>query len=161
MTEWAVIPGHVNYEASTDGRIAERRIRGERRILPQGVNVSGHHTVNLCAQKLYVHRLVLLAFKGEPPTGKPYGCHRDDDPSHNHLQNLYWGSPADNGDDAKRNNRLRKGRYKQIPIPAAWAPAQQELAERHNHIIEKIQQLNQQRINLTRELQRIDQLIEK
>jgi hypothetical protein len=37
------------------------------------------------------------------------GLHRDDVKWHNHVSNLYWGSPADNGRDAVRNGVWRSG----------------------------------------------------
>lgn len=50
-----------------------------------------------------VHTLVLRAFVGEPPPGKPNGLHRDDDTTNNTLPNLYWGSDSDNAHDRVRN----------------------------------------------------------
>ena len=54
---------------------------------------------NVC--KTYsIHTLVLLAFVGPAPADKPYGRHLDDDPSNNRLDNLVWGTPQENSDDA-------------------------------------------------------------
>ena len=53
----------------------------------------------------YVHRLVLEAFSGPPPVGT-VGCHRDDNPRNNRLENLYWGTSAENRADAIRNGRI-------------------------------------------------------
>jgi hypothetical protein len=39
-----------------------------------------------------------------------YGCHRDDNRYNNHLDNLYWGTPWQNKQDAKRNGRTNKGK---------------------------------------------------
>ncbi|WP_051233125.1 HNH endonuclease [Pseudonocardia asaccharolytica] len=50
-----------------------------------------------------VHRLVLLAFVGEPPDDKPNALHRDDDPANNCVENLYWGTRSENTDDSVRN----------------------------------------------------------
>ena len=43
----------------------------------------------------FVHSLVLTAFVGPRPTGM-YALHRDDDPTNNSLDNLYWGTPSEN-----------------------------------------------------------------
>lgn len=42
-----------------------------------------------------VHELVLATFLGPRPTSH-YGCHRDDRPINNRLNNLYWGTPTEN-----------------------------------------------------------------
>jgi hypothetical protein len=53
-----------------------------------------------------VHNLVLEVFIGPRPEGM-VGCHKDDDPENNHLDNLYWGTPKSNVADRCRNhNRL-------------------------------------------------------
>jgi hypothetical protein len=42
-----------------------------------------------------IHILVLTAFRGPCPPGME-GCHRDSNPANNHIDNLYWGTPASN-----------------------------------------------------------------
>jgi hypothetical protein len=55
-----------------------------------------------------VHRLVCIAFKGEPPFPKAQVRHRDNDPSNNREDNLSWGTHRDNMDDRIRHNRERE-----------------------------------------------------
>ena len=50
-----------------------------------------------------VHRLVLEAFVGPAPEGKPLALHWNDVPTDNRLENLRWGDEADNAVDAVRN----------------------------------------------------------
>jgi len=45
---------------------------------------------------LGAHRLVLLAFVGEPPTPEHQCAHWDGDPTNNHHSNLRWATPAEN-----------------------------------------------------------------
>lgn len=52
-----------------------------------------------------VHRLMALTFLGEPPTPKSRVLHWDDDRQNNRLNNLRWGSHAENLEDARRNGR--------------------------------------------------------
>ena len=52
-----------------------------------------------------VHSLVCEAFYGPPPEGKPWALHRNGDHLDNRPENLYWGSPKDNAQDAKRHGR--------------------------------------------------------
>lgn len=54
---------------------------------------------------LQLGRIVLLAFAGPPPQGRPYALHRDGDPWNNDPANLYWGTPRDNNLDAVRHGR--------------------------------------------------------
>jgi hypothetical protein len=66
------------------------------------------------AKQFLVHRLVLLAFVGPAPEGME-GCHWDDDPLNNHLSNLRWGTPGDNGLDCVRNGNNWKSNITQCP----------------------------------------------
>ncbi len=56
-----------------------------------------------------VHRLVLLAWVGPPPPGKPHCRHLDGNPGNNHIDNLAWGSPLENAADAMSHGTLVKG----------------------------------------------------
>lgn len=55
----------------------------------------GHHAVMLYntvlkkQQYLKVHRLVLLAYAGNPPDDSYYGCHRDGNPANNSVGNTW------------------------------------------------------------------------
>lgn len=44
----------------------------------------------------FVHRMVALAFIGEPPEGKSVVCHLDNTPLNNRVENLIWGDNFDN-----------------------------------------------------------------
>jgi len=54
-----------------------------------------------------VHRLVAEAFIPNPEN-LPCVCHRDDNPLNNHVDNLFWGTQADN----IRDMDIKKRRYK-------------------------------------------------
>ena len=43
----------------------------------------------------FVHSLVLTAFVAPRPEGM-YALHKDDDPTNNSLDNLYWGTQSEN-----------------------------------------------------------------
>lgn len=78
------------------GRAYERPIR--ERILRATIS-HGYPSVTLWKDHMLrverIHCLVLEAFVGPRPDGF-YGCHRDDVRTNNVLENLYWGSPAEN-----------------------------------------------------------------
>jgi hypothetical protein len=73
-------------------------------------NGAGYQVVNLdCGGKnstRQVHRLILLAFVGEPPAGFQ-ACHYPDSTrSNNRLENLRWDSVAENMKDKYRDSPI-------------------------------------------------------
>ena len=76
----------------------------ERVLRPQKNNK--HVNVTLyrdgVTQTPLVHRLVLTAFVGPCPPGQE-ARHWDDVGTNNHLSNLLWGTPSENGHDKTRN----------------------------------------------------------
>lgn len=116
---WKPIDFAPGYEVSDRGRI--------RSFMPKNgfpiphlrhpfVDRDGHHVLTLRVNKKShfrsVHRLVALAFLGNPPTGKNEVCHKDGNPSNNRLGNLKWGSTADNTADRIRHGRTFRGERK-------------------------------------------------
>lgn len=51
--------------------------------------------------------IVLELFVGPKPTPEHEGCHKDDDRSNNHADNLYWGTHKQNMEDASRNGKVK------------------------------------------------------
>ena len=122
---WKPVPGWEGlYEVSDQGRVRSvqrtviRYHLGTRveqpvkaRLLKLCLNSSGYICVNFWRKGKQhmqrVHRLVALAFLGEPPPGKPWvlhgrGGHRD-----NRVSNLSWGDPKQNaGADRLRDGTL-------------------------------------------------------
>lgn len=60
-----------------------------------------------------VHRLVALAYIPNPDN-KPCVCHKDNNPLNNHVDNLYWGTQAEN----MSQMRLDKRDYRKVSIGA-------------------------------------------
>lgn len=108
--EWRSIPGVDGYQASNMGRIRslDRLVPysdGRRRthpgvVLKPGLHPSGHLLVGVGKRTWRVHRLVALAFFGE--SDLPV-CHKNDIPTDNRVENLYYGTYSDNMHDAVRN----------------------------------------------------------
>jgi hypothetical protein len=115
--KWSAIPGLDGYEASDFGRVRSldreivqvsrngnsyrRTIKG--RLLKVTPHRDGHLMVH-CGRgsgTRFVHMLVLLAFKGEPPRGHE-SCHNDNDPANNRLNNLRYGTRSSNIADRQR-----------------------------------------------------------
>jgi hypothetical protein len=51
--------------------------------------------------------LVLLAFKGHPPTPQHQAAHADGCRQHNDIWNLRWATPQENAADRRRHNVIR------------------------------------------------------
>jgi hypothetical protein len=103
---WRVISGHEFYLVSTLGRVYSVRAG---KVLRPGRKSSGH--LNVCLGRgqennLQVHALVLTTFCRPPFPGEE-ARHLDDEPSHNALYNLRWGSRSQNGRDKKWNKGAR------------------------------------------------------
>jgi len=110
---WLPIPLFPDYEASTDGRIRslERTVKqtnGSTRTFPSkvlkpGYNKKGYAIVTLIGpdrsrNTRLVHRLILETYHRPRWDGEEC-CHVDGNPSNNHIDNIYWGTPADNMKD--------------------------------------------------------------
>jgi hypothetical protein len=110
---WKPIPGYEGiYEASSLGRIRslnrKEKVKGgcvrfrESKILtPRRNNLRGGYLeLQLCkegkSRTFKVHRLVMLAFAGEPPEGKTEVDHIDGDRENNRIENLEYVSKKEN-----------------------------------------------------------------
>lgn len=86
------------------------------KVLKPKTNKHGYKIVNLYAngkiKTFKIHRLIALAAIPNPDN-LPFVCHKDDDPSNNHPDNLFWGTPKDNSQDMIKKNRQR---LKKIPV---------------------------------------------
>lgn len=123
---WKSIPSHEGYEASNMGRVrsvdrfeeyvsrtgkvVRRRITG--RVLSPGVSPNGYMRVCLGrGATRYVHRLVLLAFRGEPSDPVMQGCHRNGIRTDNRLDNLRWDTPSANALDKIAHCTMKFGEH--------------------------------------------------
>lgn len=74
--------------------------RAREDCLKYGIGARGYAFVSLYCDGLVkqcsVHRMVAIAFIGSPPDGKNIVCHLDDNKTNNAVDNLVWGSAADN-----------------------------------------------------------------
>jgi HNH endonuclease/NUMOD4 motif len=121
---WRPVVGHEGkYEVSDQGRVRSldciltyvrrdqysgrdlmiRRVHSGRMLRP-GPSKSGHLSVVLGRKEgsRLIHHLVLEAFVGPCPD-KHEGCHGNDVPDDNRLDNLRWGTRSDNIKDAIKN----------------------------------------------------------
>jgi len=65
---------------------------------------------NNIGKTLYVHRLVLMAFVGQPPS-KEHECrHLDGNPHNNNIHNLTWGTSSENAIDVLKHGRHNRAK---------------------------------------------------
>lgn len=112
---WGVIPGYVDYGASTWGRIQSFKYCGrvdgvEPKILRPMVREYGYLNVTLMGPDgkrhgLRVARLVLETFIGPCPPGMEARHYPDSTPENCRLINLSWATKVDNEWDKKSHER--------------------------------------------------------
>ncbi|MGP5483895.1 NUMOD4 motif-containing HNH endonuclease [Brachybacterium alimentarium] len=111
--EWRPVVGHEGiYEVSSRGRVRSldrvsvRGIRLQGRVLAQRRLPNGRPRVSLARDGVttdaYPYRLALEAFVGPCPPGAE-ALHWDDNVDNGNIENLRWGTRADNMRDASRN----------------------------------------------------------
>ena len=87
-------------------------IGGDWRQMRLAKQRNGYLTVSLVANgkayRLFVHRLVLLAFIGPCPEGME-SAHSDGDRTNNDISNLSWKTPVDNNADKIGHGTLLQG----------------------------------------------------
>lgn len=97
------------YEVSNHGEV---RRGPQGRVLKPGLHLGGYHHVVLSGRGLrkclLIHRIVLEAFVSLRPEGLE-ARHRDGDPTNNRLDNLCWGTSAENENDKRRHGTFHIG----------------------------------------------------
>jgi hypothetical protein len=120
---WLPVTGYPGYEVSDRGRVRslDRQVRSrwgtpktlKGKMLAQARVGGSGDTGRYYACVVYrdgkrkqvtVHTLMLETFVSPRPEGMN-GCHRDDDPVNNRLDNLYWGTQRQNVLDAVKSAR--------------------------------------------------------
>lgn len=114
--EWRTIPGFETYEVSEFGSV-RRRVAGGTYpagyVLTPKPHQRGYRYFilrhNGRDKTMLAHRLVVLAFLGEPPTDEHEVAHNDGDRTNNAATNLRWATPAENQADRKRHGTFHQG----------------------------------------------------
>ena len=112
--QWAAIPGYDGkYEASTLGRVrclsyARNQPDPPRILNSRSRETSDHQKVRMPNGWKLVHRLILMTFD-RPPNGGEVTRHLDGNPTNNKLDNLCWGTMAENAEDRDRHGTTSRG----------------------------------------------------
>ncbi len=101
--ELEILPGYL---ITGDGKVYGK-YRG--RFLKGTIKKDGYCRVVIRRKNHYVHRLVAMAFLGEPEKGKNQVNHKDLNKKNNNIENLEWVSPSENMQHsvAKNPNKFR------------------------------------------------------
>jgi hypothetical protein len=111
VEEWLDVVGYPKYQVSSRGRVRSWKwtgpfgfdlTRSTPRLLSQKTTRHGYKEVNLHRagdkpRVRLVHRLVLEAFAGPPPSSVSQCAHLNGVPSDNAIGNLVWATPKVNG----------------------------------------------------------------
>ena len=95
---WKPVPGHGGYLVSDRGRV--RGPSGA--VLKPDTNGHGYLYIAISGRKQRVHRLLLTTFVRPPKPGE-VTRHLNGNPADNRLENLAWGTQAENMQDSVRH----------------------------------------------------------
>lgn len=116
-----VVPYGNVYEVSNFGRV--RHVNGRVRKLTLNKK-RGYLCVCLHAngtnKTFYVHRLVVLAFLGTPPSDMHEVRHIDGNSVNNKTENLAWGTKLENAADKRKHNTTAIGDKNGSAIIPDW-----------------------------------------
>lgn len=143
--EYSGVPGYPGYRVTSDGAVQSRWRRGTRvwsdhwAYLSPRVDKKGYLSVVLCNQdghkSIRIHRLVATAFI---PNVNSLPCvrHLDGNPANNRVENLAWGTYADNENDKRKHGtwNARNGGARLTPEQVQGIRKRCNSGERHKDI---------------------------
>lgn len=117
--EWRPVPGFPGYEASSSGLVRSwKDFHGGRADTPRNLSVSvsrwGYLVISMVAalgtrsRKVFVHRIVAMAFLGPCPDGQEVN-HRDGNKANSSISNLEYVTKSENTIHAVRLGLRRIG----------------------------------------------------
>lgn len=120
LENWKPIIGYEGrYEISDLGRVKSYYYRGFKRKIPRIINgcinpSTGYRQVELSDKNAkpktwFIHRLILLAFVGKPPTTSHLVAHNDGIRTNSILSNLRWATGKENEADKKLHGTIIRG----------------------------------------------------
>jgi hypothetical protein len=81
-----------NYQISENGEVINDRTKTIQKL---SSNTGGYKTIKIQKKWFLIHRVVAQAFIPNP-NDLPNVLHKDNNPSNNSVDNLYWGTQSDN-----------------------------------------------------------------
>ena len=120
---WKAVPGFPYYEVSTIGRV---RVKDRPRLTQWGnyairkgqlIHIARGKEVFLWKDGKAICKsvawLVLTTFKRKGKRGE-WALHKNDIAQDNRLENVYWGTPKENTEDAFRNRKRTRNHLRYI-----------------------------------------------
>src|SRR3990172_8484104 len=111
---WKQVRGHPNYEISSSGDVRHRK---HKKILKAHIHRSGYKRVSFDNEVQYPHRLVAVAFLGQPKK-RQEGNHKNGIKSDNRVSNLEWVTHKENIIHANRLS-LFPNRFRGVQVHTA------------------------------------------
>jgi len=118
MERWIPVLGFCDYAVSSLGRV--KRIVPDRQgkncghVLKGWTANSGYIQVRLyrggVSSSFCVHRIVCVAFNGNPPTPKHQASHNDGNRTNNKKSNISWKTPSENNLEKHRHGTMLTGK---------------------------------------------------
>lgn len=118
LEEWRPVFGIDGYEVSSRGQVRSidrivvhglyGNCRQKGRLLSPHINHDGYLRVRVNRRFMFVHVMVLEAFKCPRPDGMQ-GCHNDGNPENSYIDNLRWDTPSNNVADRRHHGTYQLG----------------------------------------------------
>lgn len=110
---WKTIKEDEAYQVSNTGRVrsrmivssTQRNLQNEYHEIKPSLDSHGYQIVTIRGKHHKVHRLVAETFIPNP-NSLPVVRHKDDNKTHNHVDNLLWGTQRDNIHDSIQNGKF-------------------------------------------------------
>lgn len=137
--QWRTVAAFPDYAVSSIGRVKrivpDKQGKYNGRILKTFVPNNGYITVMLYRDSkpshCSVHRLVCIAFKGNPPTNSHHATHRDGNRTNNLRGNIRWRTPSENNMERHRHGTMLTGDNH----PTRYMPSCVPRGSRHGNAI--------------------------
>jgi hypothetical protein len=156
--EWRTVSDYPQYEVSSRGRVRSWKHRhhlltsvrsSQPRLLSQKTSRVGYKEVNLHndgkGTLCRVHRLVLYAFSGPPPTPNSQAAHLNGVKADNQIENLSWVSPAVNSSHKRAHGTVPN--YKGVSADKARAISVLNAAGFSENVIAKLLTVSQRSVH--------------
>lgn len=110
---WKDIPDFQGYQASSLGNIRNKKGKVLKPRVHYARGGKEYWRIDLGRKNrtLYVHRLVCLAFRGQPPEEGMEAGHKDDDGNNNLEDNLLWLTKSQNKQMIWTNHKTKDDKW--------------------------------------------------
>jgi hypothetical protein len=105
-------PVYDDYEIKENGDVYSLKFNRRKKLTPV-TSGNGYKYVNIChlgkPKPMHIHRLVAMQYLPSQPSPKHEIRHLDGNPLNNNVDNLMWGTKAENVNDKIRHGRSTRG----------------------------------------------------